>query len=201
MRPLDVQLDDWAPWTPAEVADRLRGVSAPWYVLAGWAVDLFLDRQTREHEDIEIGVRHDGFTEIEAALGEVELVVVGDGQAWPVSDESRAGHRQTWVREPGGPWRLDVVRERWEGDAWVYRRDARIRLPGETAVMRTSAGIPFLRPEVVLLFKAKSVRPKDQSDFDVVLPALDPTSRAWLRDALRVAHPGHSWLERLGSRR
>ncbi len=32
----------WAnPWRPAEVAARLEGVSTPWYVVAGWALDLF----------------------------------------------------------------------------------------------------------------------------------------------------------------
>lgn len=32
----------WASaWTPAEVTRRLAGVRAPWYVAAGWALDLF----------------------------------------------------------------------------------------------------------------------------------------------------------------
>lgn len=199
MRPLDVDLDRWEPWTPTEVADRLRGVTAPWYVLAGWALDLFLGRQTREHEDLEIGVPQDRFPEIRTALGDLELVVVGDGEAWPLSDESLAAHRQTWVREPSGPWRLDVIRERWDSDDWVYRRDARIRRHGARAITRTSDGVPFLQPEVVLLFKAKAVRPKDQLDFDVVVPELEHGSREWLSDALRVTHPDHPWLERLGS--
>jgi hypothetical protein len=27
----------WDAWTPAEIARRLAGVQAPWYVAAGWA--------------------------------------------------------------------------------------------------------------------------------------------------------------------
>lgn len=30
--------------------------SLPWYVAGGWAVDLFLGRRTRPHEDIEVAV-------------------------------------------------------------------------------------------------------------------------------------------------
>jgi len=61
----------------------------------------------------------------------------------------------------------------------------------------TSDGIPYARPEVVLLFKAKASRPKDEVDFTTILPHLDSSRRAWLGDALMLVHPGHAWLERL----
>ena len=54
-----------------------------------------------------------------------------------------------------------------------------------------------MQPEVVLLFKAKVVRPKDELDFAAVLPHLDSNRRSWLRDALTLVHPGHAWLESL----
>jgi Aminoglycoside-2''-adenylyltransferase len=197
MRPLDLDLGTWDAWSPAEAAEHLRGVSTPWYVLAGWALDLFIGRQTRAHDDLEIGVPADGFEEIRSALGGFEFVVVGDGRAWPVTERTLRAHGQTWVREPGGPWRLDVIRERWDEDVWVYRRDARIRLPVKSLISRTNEGIPFVRPEVVLLFKAKAPRPKDTTDLEAVLPHLDDGRRAWLRSALALAHPDHVWLARL----
>lgn len=43
-------------WTPHEVGQRLAGISVPWYVAAGWALDLFRGEQTRDHHDIEIAV-------------------------------------------------------------------------------------------------------------------------------------------------
>jgi hypothetical protein len=49
-------------------------------------------------------------------------------------------------------------------------------------------------PEIVLLFKAKAMREKDERDFAVVVPLLDDTQKAWLRDALLRVHPGHAWL-------
>ena len=195
--PLDVDLDAWQTWSPSEVADRLVGVSAPWYVAAGWALDLFLGHQTREHDDLEIGVPAQGFAEVREALGRFDFVVVGDGRAWPLTEESLATHRQTWVREPGGPWRVDVMREPWDHDTWVFRRNPTIRLHAASLISRTAEGIPYVQPEVVLLFKAKEVRPKDEADFAAVLPHLDSGRRLWLRDALTLVHPGHAWLDSL----
>ena len=107
-------------------------------------------------------------------------------------------HRQTWAREPRGPWRLDVIRERWDGETWIYQRDPRdprARLASSSPV--SDEGIPYVQPEVALLFKAKAPRPKDERDFDFVLPYLDRRRREWLRDALNLVHPGHRWLDRL----
>lgn len=165
---------------------------------AGWSLDLFRGEQTREHEDLEIGIPADAFPEIRRALCELELWVVGDGLAHGVSPETLAAHHQTWAREPAtGIWRLDVMREPWEGDTWTCRRDSRIRLPRARLIERTGDGIPYAAPEVALLFKAKAVRPKDEEDFASVLPLLEGSRRRWLADALALVHPGHPWLAAL----
>ncbi len=49
----------------------------------------------------------------------------------------------------------------------------------------TDDGIPYGRPEIVLLFKAKyAVRDRDQADFEAVVPRLEPERRRWLAEAL-----------------
>jgi Aminoglycoside-2''-adenylyltransferase len=196
--PLEVDLEAWDAWSPQETARRLRWSTAPWYVVGGWALDLFLRRQTRHHHDLEIGVPAHRFAELRSALGDMELVAIGDGRAWPLTDSTLATHRQTWVRErEGAPWRLDIIREPWENDVWIYRRDPTIRLPAADLVRRTADGIPYARPEVIVLFKARAPSAKDEADFETVLPELDSGRRAWLREALALAHPEHQWLERL----
>ncbi len=198
--PLDVDLDAWDAWSPHEAAWHLEELAAPWYVAAGWALDLFLAAQTREHDDLEIGVPSQRFAEVREALAGFEFVVIGDGNAWPMTESTLSTHHQTWVRErDGGPWRVDVMREPWDGDAWICRRDPRIRLQAADLISRTADGIPYLQPEVVLLFKAKAVRPKDELDFAAVLPHLESSRRLWLRDALTLVHPEHAWLESLGT--
>ena len=198
--PLDADLDAWETWSPHEAAENLAGGTAPWGVAAGWALDLFLGGESREHDDLEIGVPSQRFAAVRDALASFEIVVIGEGKAWPMTESTLSTHHQTWVRDRGGgPWRVDVMREPWDGDTWICRRDPRIRLQATSLISRTAAGIPYLQPEVVLLFKAKVVRPKDEMDFATVLPHLDSRRRSWLRDALTLLHPGHAWLESLES--
>jgi len=198
----------WEPWSPAEVQTRLHAVTAPWYIAAGWALDLFRGEQTREHEDIEIGLPNtpEAFGEVRAALAGCEFEAVGDGHFWPVDSPAFALTHQTWVSEtrPAKPdrrservYRLDVFREPHRHGRWVCRRDETIVLPYDQVIRRDQDGIPYLAPQFVLLFKAKATRPKDQADFDGLLPLLAPAERSWLAGALRRGYPGHEWLERL----
>ena len=193
----------WHPWSPAEAASKLEGVDAHWYVAAGWALDLFIGGQTRDHDDLEIGVPAVEYEAIAQRLAahELELFVVGGGLARPPTQTALATHHQTWARDRDtGSWRLDVMREPSDGRDWVFRRDPRIRLPASSVYARTSDGVPYSQPEVVLLFKAKGVRQKDDDDFARVLPSLGERGRGWLRHALELVHPGHPWLVALTER-
>ena len=64
-------------------------------------------------------------------------------------------------------------------------------------IARTPDGIPYLVPEVVLLFKAKHDRAKDHADFEGALPQMSEEQRAWLASSLARVHPGHPWLDQL----
>jgi hypothetical protein len=199
---VEPDLELWDAWRPEEVARRLAGVRAPWYVAAGWAIELFLGGHRREHEDLEIAVPNDRFDEFVDALSGLEIfVIVGKGLAEPLA-ASRAklpSTHQTWVREPDtGVWRLDVFREPSDGDTWICRRDESTRLLYSHLIERTNDGIPYGRPEIILLFKAKhSHLEKNRLDFAATLPRLDAERRAWLAAALARVHPGHEWLDAL----
>ncbi|MGK2868079.1 MAG: nucleotidyltransferase domain-containing protein, partial [Mycobacterium sp.] len=164
--------DRWDAWSPAEVAYRLSAISAPWCVVAGWALDLFVGEVTRAHDDIEIAVPAAGFDEIAAALPGYEWDVVGDGRIWQYPGQFEK-HFQTWLREPAtGTYRLDVFREPHIDERWVCRRDPAITLTYDELILRTGDSIPYVLPEVALLFKAKHRRAKDEADFQRVLPEL-----------------------------
>jgi hypothetical protein len=55
-------------------------------------------------------------------------------------------------------------------------------------------GLPYLAPEIVLLFKSKPMQPHDREDFRNALPALGAPARAWLRAAIAATNPYHDWL-------
>jgi len=179
-------------------------VKAPWYVAAGWAIDLFLGGERREHEDLEIAIPAGALDEVAEALRGFQLYAVkvpGKGLFTPLPEagDGLAETHQTWVRDADADcWRMDVFREPGDGETWVCRRDDRIRLPYDEVIARTDGGIPYGRPEVILLYKAKHTREKDDADFEAALPRLDAAARARLADWLGLVHPGHRWLAALG---
>jgi hypothetical protein len=189
--------DAWDPWQPRDFVERMDGADFPWYVAAGWAIDLFLGAQTRAHDDLEIAVASSFFETIPQRFPEMDFWVPQGGMKLArMTEEILAGEsHQTWAYERAAQvWRFDVFREPHEGDVWICRRDPSIRRAYSEIVLRSGDGIPYLTPEVCLLFKAKAAREKDRADFDAALPRMTPAQRQWLHDALVQVHPGHEWI-------
>lgn len=84
-----------------------------------------------------------------------------------------------------------------EDGAWVNRRWAEHVAPLAEVTWVADDGIRYLRPETVLLFKARLRRPKDDHDLRSALPLLSVEQVAWLRTAVAATEPGHAWLELL----
>jgi hypothetical protein len=195
-------LEAWEPWTPEQVARALGGIDVPWCVVGGFAIDLFLGRETRHHEDIEIAIPRPFFGPLRQLLERsFALHIVGDGEVRRLAPDTAypAERHQCWVLdEAAGKWRLDVMLEPGDALKWVCRRDPHINAPRAWMTATSAGGIPYLVPEAVLLFKAKAARAKDEADLSACLPELTDASRDWLRNALERVHPNHAWLERLG---
>jgi hypothetical protein len=195
-------LEAWRPWSPEQAAERLEGCGAAWCVVGGWAIDLALGRVTREHEDLEIGVPQAAFPRVLRHLQQQGYVLheAADGETRRLGpgEPPRPPSHQAWVEEtPERVWRLDVMLEPTEPPTWLSWRHADTRAPFDFMV--AAGPIPHLKPHGVLLYKAKWMRPKDEADLANALPMLSADERAWLIEALQLAHPGHAWIQRLRS--
>ena len=84
-----------------------------------------------------------------------------------------------------------VPRRDGEGDDanWIFRRNVELRVCWREAVLRTEQGVPYLAPELQLLFKSKDVRAKDEFDAHQVIPNLERTRRNRLAEWLPPDHP------------
>ena len=191
----------WEPLSLDEVAELLGPVSAPWWIAGGYALDLFLGHETRKHVGTDIAIlRSDQKTILELLrkwdvqiAHNRELIPLKKGEA--VTDPE---HHQLWARETrDGPWRMEVFLEHSDGKRWSYRRNDRIGLNVADLGRRDANEIPFIRPEVMLLYKSKAPRPVDETDFLYALPRLDVAQKAWLSAAVGTMDPHHRWLERL----
>lgn len=193
-------LEAWSgAWTPQEAAAHLEGVGVPWCVVGGWAIDLFLGRQTREHEDLEIAVLRDDFATVRDHLSAFRFHVVGpgEGRVLAAGDSPPADRFQNWLEdEAAGLWRMDVMLEKGDREMWAFRRDDSITAP-RADMIGVRDGVRFLQPHGQLLYKAKLMRPKDEADFAACVPHMTADARAWLSQALARAHPGHDWIAKL----
>ena len=200
--PFEADISAWDAWDPKTVTERLRGVSAPWRVVGGWALDLWRGEQTRDHGDLEIAVPEGGFDEVRERLSDLEFFVpCGDGRLVALDGAGDRYHdsHQTWGRDrAAGAYRVDVMRDPHDGDTWICRRERRIRRAYDEIIGHTDDGIPYEIPELTLLFKAKHKREKDEADFSASAPLLDTSARRWLRETLSELYgPEQPWVARL----
>lgn len=201
--------EEWRPWSPQEVAALFAPLPAPWWISGGWAIDLFLGRQTREHDDIDVQVLRRDQHGVRALLDTWDVQAAlppPRDEAWPFRTWRRGevldpAIHDIWCRPTTTqPWALQLMLADTREDWWLFRRTPAIARP-LTAIGGASAeGIPYLAPEIQLLYKAKAPRPKDEADFAEALPALNQERRRWLKTALTMVHPHHSWLDLLDER-
>jgi hypothetical protein len=193
-------LEAWDAWSPEQLYSRLQGTGVKWAVAGGWALELFTGTARRPHDDLEIVIASDSFEAIRAGLPELVWFVAADGNVARLVDAQTQLNQtwQTWGWDAAiERWRVDVMREPWTEHDWVYRRRPAIRVALERAIATSPAGVPYLAPELVLLFKARHCRDKDTLDFDAALPLLRKDQRSWLVAALHIDQPTHPWLARL----
>ena len=185
-------MSDAFPWEPLSLEEAINvmvGYPGPWWVAGGWAIDLHVERLTREHADVDLVVLRANQPLLRKLLADWDVRVAHRGTLEEWNGFVVPPRHGLWARrEPGGPWELEFLLAETEGDTWVSRHDASIRMPLGEVVLRNPEGIPYLRPELVLLHKSRNVRERDDWDFENVLPLLSADSRAWLRERLPDDH-------------
>ena len=185
----------WRAVHPQEASTLLGQVPAQWWVAGGWALDLFVGHQGRSHKDLDIGILRRDVRQVVGAMSGWEFfeakggLLFGPLMSDPEDNVSSLWGRPCHTRE----WVLELMLDDSDGDQWVFRRERSIRAL-DTVIRYDSAGIPFLVPEIQLLYKAGHIRAEDNLDFERIAPHLDDDSRRWLLCALTLVDHYHPWL-------
>ncbi|HET9909088.1 MAG TPA: hypothetical protein VFQ23_20740 [Anaerolineales bacterium] len=175
----------------------------PWGVCGGWGIDLFLNRVTRSHKDIDFAIlRRDQLIIQEYLLSRgwaLEKAVSGELIPWRRGERIDLPVHTIWCKNPKAvPDFIELLFNEVDSTDFRFRRDRSITLPFEKMILLSALDIPLLAPEIVLLYK--SVKPDDPSaaaDFRNALPELSSASRAWLVVALNKLYADHIWLQDL----
>lgn len=186
---------------PSKLLSLLTAFDRPWGVCGGWAVDLFLGKLTRPHHDLEIAIRRDDQHQLRSVLRGWRFYKSvrrsGGGILLPWQDDETLAlpvHEVHAIQPQGELTTLEILLNESENGTWRYRRNPDVTLPMADVWKRHETGIPYLTPEIVLLYKSKSPRARDTVDSRSVLPELNSTQRAWLHNAIAVSHPNSPWL-------
>jgi hypothetical protein len=193
----------WKPITPAKAKEIMNGLPVPWWIAGGWAVDLFVGRQSRQHEDLDILVLRSNQLCVQRHLSNWELHAAdppGELRPWKDGEFLETGIHDIWCRlNPSDAWQFQIMLAEDMESEWIFRRNPAVRGEISKLGMLSSEGIPYLAPEVQLLYKARAKRePKDEADFLTALPRMNISQRKWLCSALLQTYPeGHPWIGRL----
>lgn len=183
---------DWAPLSVGEAAEVMAAFPGRWWLSGGRALELYAGRSWRGHGDTDVGVLRRDAGALHETLADWEVFVAARGRLRPWTGaplEAAAQENNLWCRRRGDRhWRLDVPLGSGDDGAWAYRRDPALRVPWSEAVLTTADGVPFLAPELQLLFKSAAPRPKDHLDAREVVPELAPAAVRWLRARLPQEH-------------
>ena len=205
-----------------EAADMLSGMNAKWAFCGGFALDLFLGRETRPHDDIDIcAFDHDrnAIKDYMLSLGWRVYEFRGNGMLCPLNAEtdSESGRNLMCLRPncalvefypcevPGMVYyifrhgtmeELSYIEFLFNrADETGFHLDKRLDLTRDTekAILRNGK-YSYIAPEIALAYKSLSADdPKSEQDFNAVYPALNDEQKNWLQSAL---YDGHPWKER-----
>lgn len=188
-------------------------------ICGGFAIELFLNKETRKHSDIDISVYwqdRDKIILYMQSLGFDVYEMCGGKIAHHITDIKHQikAKRNIFCFKEGctlvklipqnevnmyyidfnhcGQTQLDFVEflfNNRSSDSFLYARNENISLPLNRAILNND-GIPYLAPELVLLYKSTDTeREGYQLDFDLAMEKMSHEQKQWLQTALKIMNP------------
>jgi len=204
----------------------MESMKIDYAICGGHAIDLFLGKKTRPHKDLDVAVYwEDRDIIVQHMLHEGWDVYEPCGTAFlhKIKDVASQKRIKTniWCVKPGNQHYRFTEQEKemyavdFDGSeqleldfieflfntrkngAFLYAKNHDIQMSLDKVTAKDN-DLPFLAPEMVLLYKSTMANNPDyQLDFDNAFPKMNAEQRAWLENALAAIFPyGHEWLGR-----
>ena len=203
----------------------LQDVPITWAICGGFAIDLFLGKETRAHGDIDICV----FEKERETIA--KYMLQNDWQVYEFRGNGKVRlQNEDLSSEPGrnlmctkdtcelvkfypceeeqllwyeffhtGLKQLDYVEFLFNtsiDDAFIFDKSRGIQREMSKAILYHE-GIPYLAPEIVLLYKASNADNVEyQYDFEQAYINMNEEQKSWFLQGLDTLYPaGHKWRE------
>lgn len=219
-----------------ELKRLMDSMAIVWCVCGGHAIDLFVGQQTRLHKDVDLAVLWEDRSKIitEFIRRGWRVFEPNHGFLREITSctDDKMIEDNLWCLRPDAGYEIihqfgnyykistartsqtaldfiEVLFNRVNNGAFLYKRNPQISLTRYLYVSKN--GIPYLAPEMILLYKSTFVRllgtvtPEHtevvknyRHDFRVARARLSVEQKKWLKDALQEEYPkGHEWIELL----
>ena len=211
-----------------QLNDYLKNINIDYAICGGSAIDLFVGRKTRPHKDLDVAVfleDRDKIVQYMLEMGWDIYEPCGSGylhkitsvkdqmriktNIWCVKPSSSHYHftdhgnnmyavQQDGLEQEGLDF-IEFLFNKREDGHFLYSRNNNIRKDMGKAVLLTETKIPYLAPEIVLLYKSTALYNYEyKQDFDVALIKMNSEDREWLKSSLVCIFPdGHEWISRI----
>ncbi|ULG74562.1 nucleotidyltransferase domain-containing protein [Macrococcus brunensis] len=187
--------NNWQPYSVEHLHKIFKEADFPWGIAGGWAIDLYIGSQTRQHNDIDIMILNCDFQKIFAYLCRFTIYTAKDGELSIWDGQRLDDSYSLWVSEDdNSPFRFQIMLIEVNEDKWLYKRNNEIQGNLNSLFIKSVEEIPIISPEIQMLYKLDSdcVRPKDLEDFKAIKDHLNVRQKNWLMNYLsfNYSHQG-----------
>ena len=173
-----------------KVKNIMNKFGYPWFIAGGWAIDLFLEKETRLHDNIEIGIYREQQMKLFRYLGKYKK--------YYIDNRSRIGkyEKKEWKKEylrlpiseifvEYDGLEIEILLNEKDDFDWIYGKNNKIKHERSNVIRYTDDRIPYLCPEIVLLYKTMEMRNKDKDDILNALKKMNYSEKNWLIDSIK----------------
>lgn len=208
-----------------ELKEHLSDMKVAWHLCGGFAIDVFLGKETREHKDLDITV---SFTDIRQCVnylckkGWRIVAPIGGGRFLPIGEALESDKYyfdNIWCYrdnadfikvKDNGPFLniemeernqseldfIEVLFNKVDESNFYYLKNPKITLDVDKSVLNIG-GVSILSPELILLYKTRNPENSAyQQDFKLTIAKLQNDEKNWLIESMRLEYPqGHPWMK------
>ena len=182
-------MKSWIPFTINELKEIFQECPARWWLAGGYALDCYLGKTTREHEDMDIIVLRDDQLVIQEYLHNFDLFIAHKTlRKWYKGDIVDSPIQDIWVREKStNSFKLQIMMVDNDEEKILFKHKSSITF-SLLDFGFSKCDMQIIKPEIQLLYKFwnKEYREKDILDLIFVLPKLARVEIDWLCTHLQM---------------